>query len=58
MDAKKLALVLNIAAAVQEYGIPAVRKIMDELEDKGEPTLEDIESISGLLKRPEEYFGE
>nr|BDD47314.1 hypothetical protein 17 [bacterium] len=56
MDAKKLALALNILSAIQEYGAPAVRKIVDELEDKRDPTLEEIEALDDMLKDPESYF--
>jgi hypothetical protein len=56
MDAKKLSLILNIIAALKEYGAPAIRRIIDELADKGEPTLGEIDALSNLLKTPESYF--
>lgn len=56
MDKEKLIAVLNLAAVVARYGAPAIRKILDELEDKDEPTMEEIEVLAEMLKRPEEYF--
>jgi len=56
MDAQKVALILNILQAIQQYGAPAVRKIMDEMEDKDDPSLEEIEALGDMLKDPESYF--
>jgi hypothetical protein len=59
MDKKKIekiTAILNLTVAAARYGIPAIRKILTELEDKNEPTLEEIEALAGMLKRPEEYF--
>ena len=53
---EKITAILNLSVAAARYGIPAVRKILDELENKDEPTMEEIEALAGMLKRPEEYF--
>jgi hypothetical protein len=56
MDIATITTIGNVASAVVKYGAPAVRKIVDELQDKGDPTLEEIEALAEMLKEPEEYF--
>ncbi len=48
--------VTAVVALVQTYGVPAARKLIDELERKGDPTLEEIEALSDMMKDPESYF--
>ena len=55
-DREKILLILNILMALEKYGVPAVRKIVDELENRGDPTLEDINALGQMLKEPEAYF--
>ena len=45
---------LELAA---KYGVPAVMQGIKAL-NKSDITLEDIDALEGLVKRPEEYFNE
>ena len=46
----------NIIMVVDKYGAPAVQKILDELDRKGDPTLAEIEALGEMMQDPEAYF--
>ena len=54
--AETVQAVATVVTLVQTYGVPAVRKLIEELDRKGDPTLKEIEALSDLLKDPESYF--
>ena len=56
MDSTKIAFMASAINFMLKYGVPAARLIIEELADKRELTLEDIDHLAVLLKEPESYF--
>jgi hypothetical protein len=56
MNAEAIIAFGQIVQAIATVGLPAVRKIVEQLEKNGDPTLEDIAAITDMMKQPEEYF--
>lgn len=54
MNQVTLQLITTIMGLVIQYGVPAVQFGLQAL-GKEEVTLEDIETLKGLIKPPEEY---
>jgi hypothetical protein len=54
MTPEMMKLIVNLIPLVVSYGVPAVIKGIGALE-KDEITLEDIESLRGLIKPPGDY---
>ncbi len=54
--AETIKAVATVVTLVQTYGVPAARKLIDELERKGDPTLEEIDALSDMMRDPESYF--
>ncbi len=54
----KLEFLLAVGALVAKYGITAAIQILATWKTKGEPTLEEIESLKLLVPKPETYFEE
>jgi hypothetical protein len=53
------AMMTFIGGAIQiikQYGVPAAKRIIEELARKDDPTLEEIEALDDMMKDPEAYF--
>lgn len=48
--------IAQIVTMVSQYGAPAVRKILDEIERKDDPTIEEVQGLLEMLNDPESYF--
>ncbi len=58
MKPETMALIGNLLVGIGKYGLPAMHKIIDQLADKKDPTIEDIEAIDEMMREPESYFEE
>lgn len=54
MDPATLKLIIAIIGLVVQYGAPAVQAALEALK-KEVITLEDIEALANLVKKPEDY---
>ena len=47
-----------VVGIVLQYGIPAAVDLIRQWKSTDEPTIEDVESLRQLVKKPKEYFHE
>jgi len=55
MNKMNAAVALKLLELCLIYGVPAVQTVLNNW-NKDEITLEDVEAIGSLVKKPEEYF--
>ena len=47
----------EILRVLEKYGAPLVKRIMDELQNNDDPTLDDVTGmVDRIMKDPETYF--
>jgi len=55
MNSMNAAVALKLMELCLVYGVPAIHTVIKNW-NKEEITLEDVEAIGSLVKKPEEYF--
>lgn len=56
MDPVLMSFAGSAVQFIVKHGVPAAKRVIEELADKDDPTMADIEALDVFLKDPESYF--